>query len=263
VHEPLDAHASWRYTLLTGLVPGLLILVLMPFVPESTVWQERKRAGTLRRPRFRELFAPELRRTTIVTTILSATAYAAAFGALQMTPTRIVPGLPSLQDERAIVDPLQEKAKELNKELIAARADVEKFAESNPQLRELLEHRATVRRDIRKAKEKVEQIELELKEAAAEDKAELQTRLTAAKAEMKATAGRMAPLNKELTEVTASYPEAKEAVERMEGKLRELGDNRAQQRDAADAIKHEGNFFQFWQEMGGWRAASCSRFSSC
>lgn len=73
--------AAWRYTLLTGLVPGALILLLMPFVPESRVWKEKKIAGTLKRPRFGELFSPALLRTTIVTTALSACGYAAAFGA--------------------------------------------------------------------------------------------------------------------------------------------------------------------------------------
>ena len=34
--------AAWRYTLLTGLIPGALILVLMPFVPESRVWKARE-----------------------------------------------------------------------------------------------------------------------------------------------------------------------------------------------------------------------------
>ena len=38
-----DPRRAWRYTLLTGLVPGALILLLMPFVPESRVWKERKR----------------------------------------------------------------------------------------------------------------------------------------------------------------------------------------------------------------------------
>jgi MFS family permease len=85
---------AWRYTLLTGLVPGAMILVLMPFVPESHVWRERKLAGTLRRPKFSELFSPALRRTTIVTTLLSACGYAAAFGALQLTPLQMTPGLP-------------------------------------------------------------------------------------------------------------------------------------------------------------------------
>ena len=90
--------AAWRYTLLTGLVPGALILLLMPFVPESKIWKDKKLAGTLRRPRFGELFSPELRRTTIVTTLLSACGYAAAFGALQLTPLQMVPGLPAIND---------------------------------------------------------------------------------------------------------------------------------------------------------------------
>ena len=85
-----SAHAPWRYTLISGLIPGLMILALMPFVPESQVWAERKRTGTLKRPSFGELFNPNLRRTTIVTTILSACGYAAAFGALQVTPSQII-----------------------------------------------------------------------------------------------------------------------------------------------------------------------------
>ena len=57
------------------------------------MWLERKRAGTLRRPSFAELFTPALRRTTIVTTALSACAYAAAFGSLQLTADPGGPGL--------------------------------------------------------------------------------------------------------------------------------------------------------------------------
>ncbi len=90
--------AAWRYTLLTGLVPGAMILLLMPFVPESRVWKQKKLAGTLKRPRFAELFSPELRRTTIVTTLLSACGYAAAFGALQLTPLQMAPGLPAIEE---------------------------------------------------------------------------------------------------------------------------------------------------------------------
>jgi hypothetical protein len=40
-----------------------------------------------------------MRRATLVTTILSACGYAAAFGALQMTPPHIVPGLPDIVDK--------------------------------------------------------------------------------------------------------------------------------------------------------------------
>jgi hypothetical protein len=49
----------------------------------------------LRRPSVAALFTPELRRTTIVTTIMFAFAYGAAFGAIQQMP-RIVPGLPEV-----------------------------------------------------------------------------------------------------------------------------------------------------------------------
>src|SRR5947208_10855710 len=82
----LPENVAWRFTLLTGLIPGVAILLLMPFVPESRVWKRKKLAGTLRRPSFRELFSPGLLRTTVVTTVLSACGYAAAFGVLQVTP---------------------------------------------------------------------------------------------------------------------------------------------------------------------------------
>ncbi len=108
---------AWRYTLLTGLIPGALILVLMPFVPESRVWKERKLSGTLKRPRFGELFSPALRKTTIVTTLLSACGYAAAFGALQLTPLQMAPGLPR--------EDIAEKRKEVGPAVKAASAKLE------------------------------------------------------------------------------------------------------------------------------------------
>src|SRR5208283_4597050 len=89
-------NVAWRFTLLTGLIPGAAILFLMPFVPESGVWKRKKQEGTLKRAGFGELFSPELRLTTIATTILSACGYAAAFGAIQMTPLQIVGGLPDM-----------------------------------------------------------------------------------------------------------------------------------------------------------------------
>jgi MFS family permease len=96
-----SAHAPWRYTLISGLIPGAMILLLMPFVPESKVWSEKKRAGTLARPRFRELFAPTLLRTTVVTTVLSACGYAAAFGALQVTPSQVILARTEIAEPRA------------------------------------------------------------------------------------------------------------------------------------------------------------------
>jgi MFS family permease len=108
---------AWRYTLMTGLIPAVLIVFLLPFVPESEVWLERKRAGTLKRPRFGELFAPGLLRTSLVTTILSACAYAAAFGTLQVTVAQGVPGLPDLADARDRIAPFSKANQTLTKEL--------------------------------------------------------------------------------------------------------------------------------------------------
>src|SRR5918993_4350281 len=89
-------HSAWRYTLMSGVIPALPLIIIRPFLPESPAWREKKAAGTLRRPSIAAIFTPELRRTTIVTTILFACAYGAAFGAIQQMP-RIVPGLPDVR----------------------------------------------------------------------------------------------------------------------------------------------------------------------
>src|SRR5262249_36446961 len=88
----LGGHEAWRYTLMSGIIPAIPLIFIRPFLPESPIWIEKKRAGTLKRPSFSELFAPQFKTTTIVTTIMMAAAYAAAFGAIQQAP-RIVPGL--------------------------------------------------------------------------------------------------------------------------------------------------------------------------
>jgi MFS family permease len=92
----LGGYEPWRYTMMTGLIPVVLVLALLPFLPESPVWRQKKRAGTLKRPSILELFRPEFRKTTIITTIMMACAFGAASGAIQQMP-RIVPGLPELE----------------------------------------------------------------------------------------------------------------------------------------------------------------------
>jgi MFS family permease len=92
----VDAHAPWRYTLMSGVLPAIPLILIRPFLPESPAWKEKKAAGTLRRPSIAALFAPDLRRTTIVTTIMFACAYGAAFGAIQQVQ-QIVPGLPEVR----------------------------------------------------------------------------------------------------------------------------------------------------------------------
>ena len=90
-------HEAWRYTLLSGLIPAIPLILIRPFLPESPIWREKRAEGTLRRPSIAEIFQPAYRRTTIVTTIMMACTYAAAFGAIQQLP-QMIPGLPGVVD---------------------------------------------------------------------------------------------------------------------------------------------------------------------
>ncbi len=91
-----DGHDIWRYTLISGVIPAIPLIFIRPFLPESPAWQEKKSKGTLKRPSFAELFQPQFRRTTIVTALMFACSYGAAFGAIQQLP-QIVPGLPQVR----------------------------------------------------------------------------------------------------------------------------------------------------------------------
>ncbi|MEX1233146.1 MAG: MFS transporter [Planctomycetaceae bacterium] len=95
-----NPHADWRYTLMSGLIPAVPLIVIRPFLPESPSWQRKRASGTLKRPSIAQLFAPELRKTTIITTIMFTCSFAAAFGAIQQMP-QIVPGLPEVKQEVA------------------------------------------------------------------------------------------------------------------------------------------------------------------
>jgi MFS family permease len=79
-------HEAWRYTLISGVIPAIPLILIRPFLPESPVWAQKKASGKLRRPSIGELFSPELRRTTIVTTLVFAASYGLAFGAIQQLP---------------------------------------------------------------------------------------------------------------------------------------------------------------------------------
>jgi hypothetical protein len=98
--EIKEPHAAWRYTLMSGLIPALPLILIRPFLPESPVWARKKSEGTLKRPSILELFAPEFCRTTVVTTIMFACSYGAAFGAIQQMP-QIAPGLTDVKAEVA------------------------------------------------------------------------------------------------------------------------------------------------------------------
>ncbi len=225
--ELFAAHASWRYALLTGLLPAILIAFLLPFVPESQVWRDRRAAGTLRRPSFAQLFAPELRRVTLVTAGLSACAYAVAFGALQLTPLRIAPGLPELKDQRAALKPLQEQAKELNGKLDVIQPAFVQATIDAPGLHSIAVQRAFNRKEFRAAKKDGDP------------------------AKIAALDAKFKELGAQLDQLTADKPKAKLVLVEREKVLKALGDNREQQDPLDKLVKERGNTVQFYQELGG------------
>lgn len=90
-------HEAWRYTLISGVIPAIPLIIIRPFLPESPMWKEKKAAGTLKRPSLTEIFAPSFKRTTLITTLMVACSFAVAFGAIQHLP-QIVPGVQQMQE---------------------------------------------------------------------------------------------------------------------------------------------------------------------
>jgi MFS family permease len=88
-------HSAWRYALIAGVAPAIPLIVIRPFLPESPQWEHQRELGILKRPSIRELFSPEFRRVTLVSALLFACAYGAAFGTIQQSP-QITPGLPGV-----------------------------------------------------------------------------------------------------------------------------------------------------------------------
>jgi hypothetical protein len=173
------------------------------------------------------LFSPELRRTTLVTAGLSACAYGAAFGALQLTPLRVIPGVPELAEQAAALKPLQGEAGQINASILALEPALKQGFETVPGLRELSAQRARNRIAFRAAmkagdKERADKINAEFK-----------------------------ALGEKLDALTASAPEARQTLVEREKMLKQLGDNREKQDPLDKAIKARGNAAQFWQEMGG------------
>jgi MFS family permease len=83
---------AWRYTLISGVLPALPLIIIRPFLPESPEWQRKRSEGTLKRASILQLFQPAYLRTSLVSAAIFACVFAAAFGAIQLTP-QIVPGL--------------------------------------------------------------------------------------------------------------------------------------------------------------------------
>ncbi|HTS61688.1 MAG TPA: MFS transporter [Candidatus Acidoferrales bacterium] len=85
-------HDNWRYLLIAGLIPAIPLIIIRPFLPESPVWQEKKAAGTLRRPSLGAILNLQFRQTSLVSALIFACSLGAAFGAIQQLP-QIVPAL--------------------------------------------------------------------------------------------------------------------------------------------------------------------------
>src|SRR5262249_49684311 len=76
-----SGQAAWRYTLLSGVIPAVPLILIRPFLPESPKWRAKKEAGTLKRPSILQLFAPPFRPTPAVTPLIFPSSHRAALGA--------------------------------------------------------------------------------------------------------------------------------------------------------------------------------------
>ncbi len=108
-------HEAWRYTLISGVIPAVPLILIRPFLPESPAWAKKREEGTLKRPSIRALFAPDLIKTTVLTTIVFASTFGLAFGAIQQN-SQI---LPWHVDVKAQVNEAVSKAQTAKKEEIA------------------------------------------------------------------------------------------------------------------------------------------------
>ncbi len=104
-----NGHATWRYVLLSGVIPAIPLVLIRPFMPESPAWARKKAEGTLKRPSVAELFSPALRRTTVVTTLLFACSYGVAFGGIQQVQY-MIEAMPTYQEKAAAVSAKDPKA---------------------------------------------------------------------------------------------------------------------------------------------------------
>jgi MFS family permease len=121
--EPLNAHAAWRYTLMSGLIPAIPLILIRPFLPESPAWQQKREQGTLKRPSIEALFSPQLARTSWATMVGFACTLGVAFGAIQTMP-QIVPGLKEVEAgaaEKAKASIAADKAKGIEDEKMLRR----------------------------------------------------------------------------------------------------------------------------------------------
>jgi len=92
VHED-----SWRWIMLAGASPAVLVFFIAIFVPESQRWMAAVREATV--SPVKEIFAPALRAKTFIAILLSAIALLGTWGSVQWVPywvdASLAPGDPS------------------------------------------------------------------------------------------------------------------------------------------------------------------------
>lgn len=82
--DALLRNSGWRLIFLVGSVPALLTLFIRIFVPESEKWQESSKNAA--KPKVADIFAPGLRRMTILGSCLAGVALLGTWGAVQFLP---------------------------------------------------------------------------------------------------------------------------------------------------------------------------------
>jgi MFS family permease len=98
----LMRHFDWRLIFLVGVAPAIVAMIVRLWVKEPERWVKARAAelqsGTARVRRLAELFAPGLRRSTLVGSALAFVAVFGLWGATNWTPTliRALPDLRSL-----------------------------------------------------------------------------------------------------------------------------------------------------------------------
>lgn len=75
---------SWRWMFLVGAIPALLVFLIRLFVPESERWKASVRHGTARP--LREIFAPGLRKRTLLGIAFASVALIGTWGSVQWIP---------------------------------------------------------------------------------------------------------------------------------------------------------------------------------
>ena len=91
------SHEAWRYTLLSGLIPAIPLILARPFLPESPIWQEKKSKGTLEATKLRGTVPARSAKDHFGLYVLGGVAVMPwLHGVIHQTP-RMVPGLPEVR----------------------------------------------------------------------------------------------------------------------------------------------------------------------